>query len=206
MRGRSSDGSGESYDSVGFLTRSDNGTLQGLGSFLSKPEKPLGLSIYSRWIPEKPDHGQWYLNISYQLFDNFRAGLDYRPLTEDFGVIANWRVFPESDDWRPALVLGSSNDDFGNINSQSIYGTFSKYLFEVMNVGFSVYGGATYIEALNDLRPVGGLHLRREAWTAMFMYSGVDEHLTLARELGNHTVSFILFDLELPGLAYGFRF
>ena len=191
---------------MGFLTRSDNGTLQGLGSFLSKPEKPLGLSIYSRWIPEKPDHGQWYLNISYQLFDNFRAGLDYRPLTEDFGVIANWRVFPESDDWRPALVLGSSNDDFGNINSQSIYGTFSKYLFEVMNVGFSVYGGATYIEALNDLRPVGGLHLRREAWTAMFMYSGVDEHLTLARELGNHTVSFILFDLELPGLAYGFRF
>jgi hypothetical protein len=189
-----------------FLTRSDNGTLQGPGSFLSKPEKPLGLSIYSRWIPEKPDHGQWYLNRSYQLFDSFRAGLDYRPLTEDFGVIANWRVFPESDDWRPALVLGSSNDDFGNINSQSFYGTFSKHLFEVMNVGFSVYGGATYIEALNDLRPVGGLHLRREAWTAMFMYSGVDEHLTLSRELGNHTVSFILFDLELPGLAYGFRF
>jgi hypothetical protein len=103
-------------------------------------------------------------------------------------------------------VLGTSNDDFGNINSQSYYGTFSKYLFEVMDVGFSVYGGATYIKALNDLRPVGGLHLRREAWTAMFMYSGVDEHLTLSRELGNHTVSFILFDLELPGMAYGFRF
>ena len=191
---------------MGFLTGSDNGSLQGLGSFLSKPEKPLGLSVYSRWIPEKPDHGQWYLNISYQLFDNFRAGLDYRPLTEDFGVIANWRVFPETDDWRPALVLGSSNDDFGTINSQSVYGTFSKHLFTVMDVGLSVYGGATYIEALNDLRPVGGLHLRRDAWTAMFMYSGVDEHLTLSRELASHTVSFILFDLKLPGLAYGFRF
>ena len=206
MRGRSIDSLGGSYDSVDFLSRSGNRTWQNLGSFLSRPEEPLGLSFFSRWIPEKPDHGQWYLNVSYQLFENFRAGIDYRPLTEDFGAIANWRVFPESDAWRPALVIGTSNDDFGSINSQSLYGTFSKGLFELMSVEFSAYGGATYIEALDDLRPVGGIHLRRDAWTAMFMYSGVQEHLTLSRGLGSHTISFVLFDLQLPGLAYGFQF
>ncbi len=40
----------------------------------------------------------------------------------------------------------------------------------------------------------------------MFMYSGQDEHVTLSRELGNHTISVLLFNLELPGIAYGFHF
>ena len=93
------------------------------------------------------------------------------------------RVFSEKDKWRPALVLGTSNDDFGSINSQAFFGTLSKHISQVANVDFSLYGGATYIEALDVLRPVGGLHLRRNAWSTMFMYSGVDEHLTVSRNL-----------------------
>ena len=166
----------------------------------------MGFSLYGRWIPGKPPHGEWYANLSYQATDWLRVGFDYRPRTEDVSLLANLRVFPENDSWRPALILGTSNDDFGEINSYSYYGTLSKHLFEVGGVNVSVYGGATFIAELDELRPVGGLHLRKDAWSAMFMYSGVDEHVSVSRGFGNHTLTFLLFDLELPGIAYGFGF
>ncbi len=167
---------------------------------------PLGISAYGRWIPDKPPHGQWYANVSYQVTDFLRVGLDYRPRTEDLSLLANWRVFPENDDWRPALILGTSNDDFGEINSQSYYGTLSKYLGSPGGIDFSLYGGATYIAELEELRPVGGLSLRRGPWSGLFMYSGVDEHVSVSRDIGNHTFTFLLFDLDLPGMAYSIRF
>lgn len=193
MRGRTveSPGASDPFDSV---------------KFLNWPDEPAGFSLYARWIPEKPPHGQWYLNLGYQFTDSLRAGVDYRPVTRDASVLVNWRVFAEDDSWRPALILGTSNDDFGDINSQSYYGTLSKYLFNVGETNVSLYGGATYIAELEELRPVGGLHLRRGPWSALFMYSGVDEHISISRDLGNHTISFVLFNLELPGVAYGFRF
>lgn len=170
------------------------------------PEDPLGFSLYGRWIPDKPPHGEWYTNLSYQATDSLRLGLDYRPRTDDLSVLANWRVFAENDSWRPAFILGTSNDDFGKINSQSYYGTFSKYLFSWQGINFSPYAGATYIAELEDLRPVGGLSLRKGPWSALLMYSGVDEHVSISHTMGNHTFTFLLFDLDLPGLAYGFNF
>ena len=209
MRGRSVDALNQldkDLDSISVLNSGDNQAKSKLGSILNWPEEPNGFSLYARWIPEKPDHGKWYLNLSYQFTDSIRAGVDYRPITGDVSLLANWRVFPENDSWRPALILGTSNDDFGDINSNSYYGTLSKHLFEVAGTNVSVYGGATYIDKLDELRPVGGLHLRRDAWSAMFMYSGVDEHVSISRNIGNHTLTFLLFDLELPGIAYGFSF
>lgn len=166
----------------------------------------MGFSLYGRWIPEKPDHGKWYVNLSYSVTDSLRVGLDYRPLTDDVSILANWRVFSENDSWRPALIIGTSNDDFGDINSDSYYGTLSKHLFTAGGVDFSAYAGATFIEGLDEVRPVGGLHLRRDAWSALFMFSGVDEHVSISRGFGNHTVTFLMFNLELPGIAYSYQF
>lgn len=86
------------------------------------------------------------------------------------------------------------------------YGTFTKYLFGVGGVNVSACAGATYIEELAELRPVGGMLLRYGDWSSMLMYSGVDEHFSLSRDFGNHTISYILFDLKLPGVSYSFRF
>lgn len=198
MRGRSDD-----TDEPAADEEFEPGTLSAL---LHWPEEPLGFLFTARWIPEKPDHGQWYLNLNYEVLDGLRLGMDYRPLTRDASVLATWRVFAEDDSWRPALILGTSNDDFGDISSQSYYGTLSKYLFTAAGVDVSLYGGATYIEELGELRPLGGINLRRNQWSSQFMYSGVDEHFTLSRDFGNHTISFVLFDLQLPGVAYAFRF
>ena len=97
-------------------------------------------------------------------------------------------------------------NDFGDINSQSYYGTLSKHLFEVGGVNVSGYGGATFIEKLGEVRAVGGVHLRKGAWSSMLMYSGVDEHVSITRIFGNHSLTFLMFDLKLPGLAYGFNY
>ena len=40
----------------------------------------------------------------------------------------------------------------------------------------------------------------------LLMYSGVDEHVSISRAFGNHTLTFLMFDLKLPGIAYGFGF
>ena len=94
----------------------------------------------------------------------------------------------------------------GDINSDAYFGSLSKYVGNVGGVDISPYIGATYIVDLDEVRPLGGLHLRYDAFSIMFQYSGVDEHLSFSYDLGNHTVSFILFNLELPGVAYTFRF
>ena len=84
--------------------------------------------------------------------------MDYRPLTNDASILANWRVFSEKGKWRPGLIVGTSNDDFGGLNSQSYYGTFAKALHTTKGgTTFSLYGGATHIVELEETRPVGGL-------------------------------------------------
>ncbi|MEJ6727590.1 MAG: hypothetical protein QNK83_00280 [Akkermansiaceae bacterium] len=204
MRGRS--GGGDVFEDLTFLDESSSPMLRNLGGFLKKPEEGKGFSFYSRWIPEKPDHGEIYMNLGYQVTDSLRMGLDWRPLTGDVSPLINWRIFSEDDSWRPALIAGMSNDDFGNINSDSYYATLSKHAFVVEKVNVSFYGGATFIKELDEVRPVGGIHWSRGAWSGLLMYSGVDEHASISRRLGNHTVTFLMFDLKLPGVAYGFSF
>lgn len=207
MRGRSDDGSGGNvFKDIAFLDESDHPMLQGLGDFLKKPQEPLGFSYYFRWVPEKSPHGQLYMNLSYQFTDSLRAGVDWRPRTGDVSPLVNWRVFSEDESWRPALIVGMSNDDFGDINSDSNYATLSKYVGTFNGVDLSLYGGATHIKELSETRPVGGLHWRKDAWSGLLMYSGVDEHISISRSLGRHTVTFLMFDLKLPGMAYSFSF
>ena len=171
------------------------------------PEKPLGFQFSSRWIPEKQDHGQIYLNLSYEFTTSIRAGLDFRPLSDDISPLITWRVFPSNpDNWRPALIAGFANDDFGDINSNAIFASFTKSIGEVGGIYFSPYAGATYIRGLDEVRPVGGLHLRRGSISGIFQYSGVDEHVSLSYSRGNHTFTVLLFDLEKPGIAHTFKF
>ena len=198
MRGRSDS---ESDEPLG-------GALFDTPAAFEFPEKRIGGILNFRWIPEKPDHGKIFLTARYQILDPVSVGVDYRPLTDDVAFAGNWRVFSENDKWRPALILGTSNDDFGDVSSQSYFGTVSKHLGEWGGFSFSPYVGATYIAELEDLRAVGGLHVRRGVWAAMLSYSGVDPHFTLTRDLGRHSLSFVIFDLEdaKPGVAWTWRF
>ena len=175
-------------------------------SLLDFPEDPLGFLLSFRWIPEKPDHGKIFWHLNYSFTDRLRAGIDYRSITGDVSFQANYRLVSENDKWRPALILGTANDDFGDVSSQHYSATLSKHVAEVGGVNFSPYVGAAYIEALDELRPVAGLHASRGKFSALFSYSGTDEHLTLSYNAGRHTVSFVLFDMDMPGLAWTWNF
>lgn len=144
--------------------------------------------------------------MSYQLVKNLRVGADIRPLTGDVSLLANWRALPETAT-RPALILGTSHDEFGDTASQSYYGTLSKHLFSHNEFNFSAYAGATYIEKLDDLRPVGGAVISRGKWSSTIMYSGEDTHWVITKKLkNNQSLSLLFFALDLPGVAYGVSF
>ncbi|MGC6435972.1 MAG: hypothetical protein ACON5I_06415, partial [Verrucomicrobiales bacterium] len=75
------------------------------------------------WIPEKNDSGQIFSSLRYEFIDGFTAGLDYRPLVDDFALAANYRIVSENSGWQPSVILGTSNDEFNDVQSQSYYGT-----------------------------------------------------------------------------------
>ncbi len=111
----------------------EGGTVRGSaddGTFLSGslidtpdvfflPKQRLGGILSSRWIPEKPDDGKLFTSLRYEVTQDITVGLDYRPLTDKISLAANWRAISEQGDWQPAIILGTSNDDFGDISSQS---------------------------------------------------------------------------------------
>lgn len=175
-------------------------------SLLDFPQDPLGFLLSFRWIPEKPDHGKIYWHLNYAFTDKLRAGIDYRAITGDVSLQANYRVMSENNGWRPAMILGTANDDFGDISSQHYSAVFSKRLLEHRGLHLSPYVGGVYIDALDEVRPVAGLHARKGKFSALFSYSGTDEHLTLSYSEGRHTLSFVLFDLDMPGLAWSMNF
>ena len=175
---------------------------------------PIRGVISSRWIPEKADAGKLYTSVSFWLTDNFSLGADYRPLADKAGITATWRAIAEDPlDWTPALIFGTSVDDFRlagrEIESRAFFGTLSKALppIDSLNLTLSPYAGAAYIDELEELRPVGGLTLRHQYFSLMVQYSGTDTHLSLSRKItGDLGASFILWGMEMPGLALRWRF
>jgi len=71
--------------------------------------------------------------------------------------------------------------------------------------GISPYAGAVWIYDIDELNPIGGLHISYAPFAALVMYSGTDTHLVASVSHGRHTLNAILFALELPGLGYGWR-
>ena len=170
---------------------------------------PTKLVLTSRWIPEKGDAGKIYTSAAFWVTPDIGLGVDYRPLVDEVNFTATWRAIAEDPEgWRPALILGSSVDDFtvgdDDIESRSVFGTFSKALPRIdgLDLVISPYAGATYIHELEDLRPVGGVVLRHDFLTAIVQYSGTDTHLTLSKNVTDRvSASFIWWGLKYPGLG-----
>ena len=68
-----------------------------------------------RWIPEKSDAGQVYFSGKYWATDDLGLGLDYRPLVDSVSFTATYRLISEDPcGLRPAVILGTSVDDFSD--------------------------------------------------------------------------------------------
>lgn len=174
----------------------------------------FGFVFSGRWIPEKGDSGQIFSSFKYWLTDDLGVGVDYRPLVDSVTMTATYRAISEDPfGWRPALIVGTAEDDFDykgeDVESRSYFFTLSKALPDVEFYGISPapYVGAVWIEEIDKIRPLVGLHLRHDLATMMIQYSGTDTHLTVSRSISdNVSLSGIYWGMKYPGLGIRIRF
>jgi len=184
-------------------------------------QKPSKILLSTRWITGKTDGGKLYASMSYVLHKNIAIGLDYRPLIDKVEFMGNWRILPERQlgKWSPALVLGTSREDYTIAHvekeSRAYYATLSKSLFQYSSgesaVNFSPYVGAAYLDAFDDLRLIGGLHVRKSKFAGLLQHSGRNMHVSVSYDWSNmSTVSFLFWGVDkgfdLPGLSLTYRY
>lgn len=170
--------------------------------------------VSTRWIPEKSDAGQQFTSFRYWLTGDLGLGFDYRPLIDQVSFNATYRLISEDPDgWRPAVLLGTSFDDFtidgAAVESRSYFATFSKALpdYKFLGITPAPYVGAVWITEGDEVRPLAGINLAHKEASLMIQYSGTDTHLTLSRNLNdNLSVSAIYWGLKFPGLGLRYRF
>ena len=174
----------------------------------------FGFVFSGRWIPEKGDSGQVFFSFKYWLNDDFGLGVDYRPLVDSVTMTATYRAISEDPfGWRPALIVGTSEDDFSyksdSVESRSYFFTLSKAMpdMEFYGIRPAPYAGAVWIKEIDKVRPLLGLHLRHDLATMMIQYSGTDTHLTISKAINeNVAVSGIYWGMKYPGLGLRIKF
>jgi len=167
-----------------------------------------------RWIPDKGEAGQLYTSIAWWVTPDLSIGADYRIRTEDLNANVTWRAVSEDPSgWRPAVIMGSSVDDYtlGNdeIESRAYFATASKSILgiDTLHTSFSPYAGAVYVDELGELRPLVGLNVGTSIGSILVQYSGTDVHLSVTRSLGNgFSISGILWGMDLPGVGLRYSF
>jgi hypothetical protein len=152
------------------------------------PIRGIGESTEAtRWIASfrfiddiEADRARQRFTLSYRFDERFQAGLEWNPLDDDWGPIANWTAFTESTR-RPALIFGTSSDRIGTDRGQSYYGTLSKSLEPWLGLPIAPYAGATFRDAEDDWEAVAGLHyaLFDQRLFVTHLWDGENLHLTL---------------------------
>jgi hypothetical protein len=157
-------------------------------------------------MPEKGDHGKIAMTLAYSVTDRLTLGLDYRPLSDDLTGIGSYRLFDENG-WHPAMVVGTSADEFNSVLSQSYHVIFSKRLAEVAGISISPYIGPIYIQELEEFNVVGGLTLRRDKISLMGMWSGKDTHIVGKYDINDHlSAGIVWWGLKTTGVTVGVKF
>jgi len=114
----------------------------------------------ARWIPGIPvDRAKVRLTGTYRIIDNAFVGLEYNPLADDLGILANWRVFEETNR-RPMLMLGTSSDRIGTTRGRAYYATLSKDLQRWTGLPVAPYVGTAFGEFDDEWVLIGGLGIR----------------------------------------------
>ena len=170
--------------------------------------------LTARWIPEKSDAGQQFMSLRYWITGDLGVGFDYRPVIDQLKFNATYRLVSEDPKgWRPAVLLGTSFDDFTSkgvqAESRSYFATVSKAMprLKFLNITPSPYMGAAWIDRINEIRPLTGINFSHKEASLMLQYSGTDTHLSLSRKISdNLSLSAIYWGMKYPGAALRFRF
>lgn len=155
------------------------------------------------------DRARLRTTLTYRLTDTLSAGVEWNPLADDVGVLANWRVLDETDA-RPALLLGTSSDRIGTDSGRSYYATASKDLESWTGLPIAPYAGVSFGEADDEFVGIGGLGVRwSESVTSFHLWDGHNLHHVVETSFGRHTVGLVLVDLDgsfYAGVSYSVSF
>ena len=159
-------------------------------------------------MPDKGDHGKIAMTLTYAATDRLTLGADYRPLSDDLTAIASFRLLDETK-YRPALVIGSSADEFGSDStlSQAYHAFLSKKLFDVDGWSFSPYAGPIYIQELDEFNTVAGITMRKDRFSLMGMWSGTDLHFVGKYDFTEHlSAGVVYWGLKTTGLTVSLHY
>lgn len=135
--------------------------------------------------------------MAYRILPTLTAGLEYNPIANDLGPIANWLALPEKDGW-PALIVGTSSDRIGTSHGRSFYATFSKDLEEWTGLPIAPYFGGSFGTFDDELVAIGGLSIRwGERVGTTSLWDGHNLHHIIETYVGDrHTFGLVIANLD----------
>lgn len=156
------------------------------------------------------DRAQWRTTLAYQVTPTISAGVEYNPLANDVGLIANWLALPETED-APALIFGTSSDRIGTPSGRAVYGTLSKDLEDWTGLPMAPYVGLSYGDHDEEVDVIGGVMVRwSEDWSSTHIWDGHNLHHLLETTLANrHTIGLLVVEQDGAydvGLTYSIGF
>jgi hypothetical protein len=143
---------------------------------------------------------------AYQLFSNLRIGIEINENVGEVNPLVNWLVLAETAK-RPAVMLGTSSDRIGTPSGQSFYATVSKSLEGLIGLPLAPSVAISY--GTYDDEVVGPCGLNATIlpnWSAMFMYDGVNPHLSTTYVWKSFALTLLLVDLRDFGFSAGVAF
>jgi len=134
-------------------------------------------TVSLRAIPGIPvDRAKLRTTAAYAFDEDLQVGVEWNPLGEDIGPIANWRALDETEN-RPALIFGTSSDRIGTPHGRAVYATLSKDLEAWTHLPIAPYAGVSYGTFDEELVPIGGLLVRwAEHFSTTHLYDGDNLH------------------------------
>jgi hypothetical protein len=106
------------------------------------------------------DRARVRFTAAYSVTERLTLGLEANPKDDDYGVIANYRVWDETD-LRPALILGTSSDRIGTPSGRTYYAMLAKDLSEIVGLPIAPYIGTGFGEFEDEWELLGGVRI---AW------------------------------------------
>ena len=155
------------------------------------------------------DRARQRFTLVYRFTDAFQAGVEWNPLADDVGLLANWRVFEETAK-RPALIVGTSSDRIGTTDGRSIYATLSKSLQRELGLPLAPYAGVVFGGQDDAFDAIGGLHVSYgKGFESLHFYDGHNLHHVVTKSFGRHAAGLLLAeqdDEHFLGVSYTVSF
>jgi hypothetical protein len=176
--------------------------VRGSGNLLS-----TRFNLGVRYVPDGVvDRATLRTTLLYRLTQDLQLGVEYNPLAEEVGPLANWRVLRETRS-RPAVSLGTSSDRIGTPYGRAYFVTLSKDLEPFLRLPVGVYAGGLY-GSYDDqvVVPFGLTWSFAPGWSFNPQFDGHASHGLVSYSWDRYTVTGLLIRWRHPGFAVNIGF